>query len=253
MTATVTTTQDDSANSSENFSLLEQSHIQNTKEKLINLLHYNDALKIKQIVNLQPDSNLKSISFETPENESMQDIVVAGGCIASIFNKEAINDYDIFILNSNRKLFNSLIENKTGIWKIRFVNDEEDNSKYFNNPHILMTATNVKNTQSTDNIQYILTDYKSRQELIASFDFLHCTANYVPVENKMYITHNAYESITLKWLVRHNKERPPLEYRVKNLIRRGWVLSNSALDEYYECHFADMLKGLAISRFSKLK
>lgn len=156
------------------------------------------------------------------------DIVIAGGFFATMLKLDPYNDIDVFILNNNRVMYDHLTYKNDhdpagDVWEIR--NDK----KYMNgNPHVLGVTTN-KNTK----VQYILTDHKSRKELLEDFDFVHCTASYVPFEDKLYITREAYDCIVKKEL-RHNKPgRIPAEWRREKFEKRGWM---------YQVHVDDIIQ-----------
>lgn len=144
------------------------------------------------------------------------DIVIAGGFFASVFNVETPNDTDVFILNNNVSKFSYLIytnepDPSGAVWSVR-----NDAGPYLKNPHIKATALN-KDTK----VQYILTDFTSRKELLADFDFVHCTTSYVPGEDKLYITREAYDCIMKKEL-RNNKKDKPADWRIDKFMSRGW-------------------------------
>ena len=141
------------------------------------------------------------------------DIVIAGGYFA---DPVGFKDIDVFILNSNAVLYGHLtyvgeVDPFNNVWEVR--NDKN----YMNgNPHILGVTTN-----KTTKFQYILTDFKDRKELLADFDFVHCTVSYVPAEDKLYITREAYDCIMKKEL-RNNKKDEPAMWRKDKFTSRGW-------------------------------
>ena len=144
------------------------------------------------------------------------DIVIAGGFFASVLNVEPPNDTDVFILNNNVNKFSYLIytnepDPSGSVWSVR-----SDGGAYLKNPRIKSLALN-KDTK----VQYILTDYKDRKELLTDFDFVHCTTSYVPPEDKLYITREAYDCIMKKEL-RNNKKDEPAMWRKDKFVNRGW-------------------------------
>ena len=143
-------------------------------------------------------------------------MVIAGGFFASMFGSTAYNQYndlDVFILN-NEALFQNCIQTTTYKWK---VSEKTAGSPYFHNPHILKTAKNTVNK-----VQFILTDYNTREELIASFDFVHCTISYDTMQEVLYITRRAYDANKNKHLINNLKTEPPQSWRVQKFIDRGW-------------------------------
>ena len=144
------------------------------------------------------------------------DIVVAGGVFASWMYNETPKDTDVFILNNNKDLFDDLSQNLS--WKIKLFDDLHPPSVYFDNSHIKATATN-----DTNNFQLILTDYKTREELIAGFDYKHCTVSWTPYDNKLYITRGAYDCIRKRILIPNNGDKPKI-FRQNKFVTRGWTL-----------------------------
>jgi hypothetical protein len=161
-------------------------------------------------------SNLKIIlaSKEAFWNGVEDDCVVAGGCFASMINDEAPKDYDVFVLNMNTQVYKHLtdVSRNNDQWVLRGT----DAGQYLQNPHIFGTALN-KRTK----VQYILTDYTSRRELLDSFDYKHCTVSYVPKENNLYITPDAYDAIRRREL-RVNGNNKPKFFREEKFVKRGW-------------------------------
>lgn len=143
------------------------------------------------------------------------DMVIAGGFFSTMFGESShYNDIDVFILNNNAALFANCTTGP-GAWKFN-VND--GNSPYFHNPHILRTAKNGSNK-----VQFILTDYKTREELIASFDFVHCTISYNTIKDVLYITRRAYDANKNKHLINNSKTAAPAQtWRVQKFLDRGW-------------------------------
>ena len=144
---------------------------------------------------------------------NMEKIVVAGGCFASMLNREPVNDYDVFILDddSNRMTVESIsVSPRSGDVIV-------GDSNYMQNDKIEKTVF-VKNSR----IQYINTKYKTREELIKHFDFKHCCVSYDPLNDKLFITREVYDLIKAKKLVHNNSDKPPALWRYEKFHGRGW-------------------------------
>ena len=147
---------------------------------------------------------------------SNPNMVIAGGFFSTMLGENPhYNDLDVFILDNNGPLFANCTSPSEG-WKFH-INDGSSN--YFKNQHILKTAKNDKNK-----VQYILTDYKTREELVASFDFVHCTISYDTMKDVLYITRRAYDANKNKELINNLKTEPPQSWRVQKFIVRGWKI-----------------------------
>lgn len=159
-------------------------------------------------------------------NGITKDMVIAGGWFASTFKDEAPKDLDVFILNNNKEVYDAMILNlsfNSKEWQIR-----EDASQYLQNPHIKATALNLRTKA-----QYILTDYTSREDLLKSFDYRHCTVSYDAPSKVLYITRGAYDDIINRTLT-HNGDNTPRLWRKDKFEGRGWkypVTATSAADE----------------------
>ena len=143
---------------------------------------------------------------------NMEKVVVAGGCFASMLNREPVNDYDVFILDddSNRMTVESIsVSPLSGDVRV-------GNSDYMQNDKIEKTVF-IKNSR----IQYINTKYKTREELIKHFDFKHCCVSYDPLNDKLFITREVYDLIKSKTL-KHNTDKPPALWRYEKFHGRGW-------------------------------
>lgn len=147
-------------------------------------------------------------------NGITKDMVIAGGWFASTFKDEAPKDLDVFILNNNKEVYDSMILNlsfNNKEWQIR-----EDAGQYLQNPHIKATALNLRTKA-----QYILTNYTSREELLKSFDYRHCTVSYDAPSKVLYITRGAYDDIVNRTLT-HNGNNLPQAWRTNKFVGRGW-------------------------------
>jgi hypothetical protein len=141
-------------------------------------------------------------------------MIIAGGFFTSFFERKDYKDLDVFILNSAGLFENCVVNTGNVPWKFR---ENDGTSHYFKNPHILKTATNDRNR-----VQFILTDYETREELIAGFDFVHCTISYSPLVDKLFITRRAYDANENKRLINNSKTEPVPTWRLQKFLDRGW-------------------------------
>ena len=153
--------------------------------------------------------------------DSNRDMVIAGGFFSTMFGESShYNDLDVFILDNNKVLFDNCINNINNPvkWMVRHNSDVTARRPYFHNPHVIATAKNDLNK-----VQYILTDYKTREDLIASFDFVHCTISYDTMKDVLYITRRAYDANKNKHLINNSKTSEPAQtWRVQKFLDRGW-------------------------------
>jgi hypothetical protein len=152
-------------------------------------------------------------------------IIVAGGCFASLMRGETPHDIDVFILDNERA--KSLV--KMHINSIKQKNPSSDlikegNMNYMDNESVEYTAFDV-----ITKIQFITTKYKTREDLIKDFDMMHCCVSYVPYDDRLYITREVFDTI-MKKEIRSNQKgvmefvKP---YRVNKMMDRGWSIGRN--------------------------
>jgi hypothetical protein len=183
-----------------------------------------ESVKIDLLKFLGRSLVMGPVPFKRYEN-----IVFAGGAFTSHFQKEPMKDLDMFVLNNDEAIVKSLT-GVTGHFKPG-PDINESPIGYQNNPRILRVVTNTKS-----GIQLIITDYKTREELIDHFDFMHCRVSMVyertaagtnHFKNVMYISKNVFKYIKEKTLVPNPKASPaPQQWRYDKFMKRGWKLSN---------------------------
>lgn len=137
-------------------------------------------------------------------------VVMAGGCFTSWYHNEPVKDIDVFILDSTY-ITDALFD---------CVNRDPDrfkvgNSSYMSNAKVSYTAFDT-----STRIQYIVSEYKTREELLDHFDLEHDCISFV--ENKLYISREAFDAMRTKTLKGH-KGNKPADWRInKFLIDRGF-------------------------------
>jgi hypothetical protein len=137
-------------------------------------------------------------------------VVMAGGCFTSWYHNEPLKDIDVFILDSTYiadALFDCLKQDPD-----RF---KVGNSSYMTNAKVSYTAFDT-----ATRIQYIVSECKTREELLDHFDLEHDCISYC--DHKLYITRDAFDAMRTKTLKNH-KGNKPADWRInKFLIDRGF-------------------------------
>ena len=158
----------------------------------------NKAMKITDVA-------LKFLTFDTPMPEGL---ILAGGCFSSFFYGQDIKDYDVFVLKD--KNFDSTCHAID-----RFILHNEPSSTYNKNPRFRIGNSAYINNQNNQNkiiktifdtqskIQFIITEFTSRQELIDHFDCEHACVSFDIHDNKLYISRSTYDCIANKLIRRH--------------------------------------------------
>ncbi len=193
----------------------EMTLLDDLKKRLSEALWYVNAYYY-----IQPDGALKGEKL-TMQHADTKNLVVAGGCIASMYHNEQPNDYDIFILKSDKRLFNSIVNVDATTYH---------SEGYDSMQNVMATATRY---EGANKLNYILTNHETREELIKGFDFKHCRASFVPHNNKFYISKTTFLCIKEKWLVPNRKPhdlKADAARRMKFLGRGFTVPSYKAFD-----------------------
>lgn len=174
------------------------------------ILHWKDLSFAALIQNLEVP-----LSFH-------KSVILAGGVYTSWYHKEKIKDIDVFILDDGHDaaILNYL---KSLYGKIFTVNSLKDVSEYKrDNPNINDVYNAETRIPNAAKYQFIFTKYKTREELISHFDYLHCTPNYY--DSHLYVRRDAFEAIRDKKLIVHNKDNQTEWRKDKFLKHRGFTL-----------------------------
>ena len=172
-------------------------------------------------------------------NGITRNVVIAGGFFTSWLQRDKFKDIDIFILNNDVDVYDSLtngFHNATPKSQIQITEIGEWSRSemvfYNHNPNIVDVINN-KRTEA----QYILTTYKTREELLNHFDYKHCKVSYVPVEDKLYINRETFDCIKKKILKVNNDSLTNGKnhrYRLNKFLNSGWVLETANKTPEYE-------------------
>lgn len=124
--------------------------------------------------------------------------VLAGGCFTSWYHGESPKDHDVFILGCNGTKL------RPDQWS-QMSDDryEFGDANYLNAMNHKAKIVDVVLDKKT-NVQYIMTQYKTREELIKHFDVEHACVSYTPADDKLYINPLAFDCIKNKKLMAHD-------------------------------------------------
>ena len=146
-------------------------------------------------------------------------IVVAGGYFASVINDEIVNDIDLFLLRDFHN--KSIIERD--IWNVK--NTPVASHMFTVGDMSYMKNNKIKGTlqEHKNKIQYIITEYDTREELVSHFDFKHCCVSYDYHRDKLYITRETFDLIKQKRLVPNpTAVKQPESWRYDKFWNKGW-------------------------------
>lgn len=147
-------------------------------------------------------------------------VILAGGVYTNWHHREGIKDIDVFILKDGHEAaILSYLKSKVG--NLFDPNAFKNASDYKRDNSNIEQVYNAMSILPRVLYQFIFTKYKTREELISHFDFLHCTPNYY--DSNLYVRKDAFEAIRDKRLVVHNKDNQVEWRRHKFLTHRGFT------------------------------
>lgn len=143
-------------------------------------------------------------------------LVVAGGAFVSWFYNKTPKDIDVFVLNdvNTQRLVREQLELRGFKSKdMEYMKQTNDGAKHVQE---VWDGTFMGCVY-----QFIFTDCKTREELLADFDYKHCTVSYQ--KDKLYITRNAYDAIANKHLIVHN-DKVQVQWRREKFLSKDWTI-----------------------------
>lgn len=148
-------------------------------------------------------------------------IVIAGGCFTSILHDENPKDIDIFVLDNlaAKKLAHLILLDV----------DHTDSDPLYDKSASKLNANIINVVNKTINgvkYQWIFTRYKTRQELIKHFDFVHTRVSYDPVTDKLYLSPETYHAIMNKELAKNGNNVVAI-WRFDKFKNKGWKLKTN--------------------------
>ena len=219
---------------------------------------------IRRVVEKKMNDWLLTITDKSLREEVKDNILVSGGCIASMFLNEPVNDYDVYIQNIDtlKKLtlyytseFN--LEVLDGRDKAKLLKEEEYKDNMRKNAILSLTDSQIKinvgggfkvpaivsasegnvvraykplffspNAISlSDDLQIVCRFHGNAEQIHKTFDFVHAT-NYFTFEEGLVTNIEAVESLLTKQL-RYQGSLYPLTsiIRMKKFTGRGWRIS----------------------------
>jgi hypothetical protein len=178
-----------------------------------------DLARIKDLKRRAKDLISQMFMYQEPFFSLLnQDrFILAGGCFTSWYHGESPKDHDVFILDCN-------IKQRPYAWP---------ENRYKVSDAAYLNATNHKAKivdvilDKQTNVQYILTLYQTREELIKHFDVEHACVSYVTSDDKLYISPLTFDCIKNKKLMAHNGNiKSVAAWRQHKFRSRGFTVEN---------------------------
>ena len=179
-------------------------------QEVFNPTEVADILRLKYLAKSMCDESFLYSLYE-------ENLIIAGGCFASWYHGEDLKDIDVFIVGN--------IEQQVAIKKT--IQDTQpdliDVSDYRRDNDKIIGVYNNKKSK----VQFIFTQYKTREELIDHFDFKHCKVSYH--KGNLYINRDTFDSLRDKKLVANQPLRIK-QWRIEKFVARGWQLPDGHTD-----------------------
>lgn len=197
--------------------------------------------KIEQNINKKFDEFLLSITDENVKRLVEKNTIITGGCIASMFLDEKVNDYDLYFTNEETvgavvKYYTDIVNKKHNIYYeldhdhyvVRgtdygfVVNlENEDKKKKYQPLYITPNAITL-----SGQIQIVIRFHGDHEEIHKNFDFVHAQNYWISGEKKVVVNSNALESLLTKDL-RYKGSIYPVSsvFRMRKFMRRGWNIT----------------------------
>ena len=167
------------------------------------------ALQMKKI----GDKQLESYFFDT--------CIISGGCIASLFHDEPVNDIDIYAKDktSMQMIKDHILLKGKNIKSFTQYEIDPDGNKVIKNVDNSRPAITDNAVTLTNDVQFIYID--AWPEAQTKFDFIHCMPYYDIGTQRLYISEAQYDAIKSKTLVANGNIKPN-EKRTNKYVKRGW-------------------------------
>lgn len=209
------------------------------------------ALTIKKNIQKKVDDWLESIKDEAVQKLCRKNTIVTGGCIASMFLQEPVNDYDIYFANFetagavahyyaselNSTGSTAYVEVKTEGDRVEFFvtsdgvaeDDSAEEEAEKNSYRTVFISPNA--VTLSDKIQLIIRFHGDPAEIHKNYDFVHAT-NYWTRSAGLVTNVKALESILAKELHYQGSLYPLASiFRTRKFLTRNWT-----------CHLGNYIK-----------
>lgn len=211
---------------------------------------------IEKVLSSLTENWIESIEDSSVRDKVRDNIVITGGCIASMLLKEKVNDYDIYFTNlETTKAVAEYYVSKSGIQDIA-VNEEGGRVKITTpsghrgetvgigeiedlneavEEEVQEQEVDTKFTPVffstnaitlSDKVQIILRFYGSPEEIHDNYDFIHCTNYWTSKDKRLELKKVALESIITRELRYVGSLYPVCSIiRLRKFIKRNWTVN----------------------------
>lgn len=157
-------------------------------------------VSVKSTIKMETESFLYQLgSFYSKGvlEDTLKNIFISGGCIASLLQGEKVNDYDLYFKTETVMNDIRMIYTKTSLKdQIEDVSENYREALGTDGKLITENAITLKN-----GVQLITKHFGHPDKLRKTFDYVHCMPYYDFAEDKLYISRVQYDAIINKKLI----------------------------------------------------
>lgn len=178
-------------------------------------------LQLKSAVSSYYSLQMKKLGDQPVQGFFYDECIITGGCIASLFHNEPVNDIDVYAKDVKKMLHikEYILGNRKNIKSTKgYPQDALDVP-----PRPLVTDNAVT---LTNDVQFVYLG--SANECRAKFDFVHCMPWFDIKTQKLYISEAQYIAIESKTLVLNIAGEAIKERRIEKYQKKGWKLYNNS-------------------------
>lgn len=180
-------------------------------------LIYDAKNEIKTIVQATFVDLLKPLSFNGYIVEEIDNFFVSGGCIASLLQKEPVNDWDIYCSDKDiLEYITKLLKANTQV--VASVDEKYRELVGENGKLISENAITLKNRT-----QFITLTCGDPDDVRRTFDFVHCMPYYSIASDQLFISRQQFNACVYKKLIVNN-QATVTERRTGKFLQRGYTL-----------------------------
>ena len=167
---------------------------------------FNEAERTSiEILKMQAKTHFDTAFNGSPAPFVKENVVLAGGAFVSWTWNQIPKDIDCFVLDNN--LSQDILRDHLKNLKFKAKDAEyikNTNAGAKNVQEVWEGKFTIKGVRDPVTYQFIFTSYKTRQDLLAQFDYKHCMVSYH--KDTLYLSRTMYDAIKNKHLIVNNPD-----------------------------------------------
>lgn len=187
---------------------------------------------INAVITKKINEWLESIDDEILRKDISKNVIVTGGCIASMLIREKVNDYDIYFRTNelSERVFEyykgkTTLHEKNMPYRPEDIEDDciEDDENIKKYEPVFFTKNAIT---LTGKMQIVMRFYGEPDEIHDNFDFIHCMNYWDSKDGKTILRKDALEALLTRELTYVGSLFPLCSIiRTRKFIQRGWTVN----------------------------